>query len=226
MMRPRQQESFVEYTTEEQQVEAIKNWWKENAKSVIGGILIGLAVLFGGRAYLHQQDQHVANASMVFEGMMQNMAQNQPKQAAEKGAQLLGEYSDTPYAVMASLSMAKIKADEGDLTTAKLHLRYALDNAKKDEIKHVARLRLARVLLAEGNNDEALKLLDSADPGTFAASYQELKGDIYVAKGDIENARSAYTLALAAMGPGDRGRNNLQMKLDDLGGAASPAGVS
>jgi len=98
----------VDYATEEQQVEAIKNWWKENAKSVIGGILIGLAVLFGGRAWLQQQGQHVANASMVFETMMQDMAQDKAKQAAESGAQLLGQYSDTPYAPMAALTMAKI----------------------------------------------------------------------------------------------------------------------
>ena len=207
----------MDYATEEQQVEAIKNWWKENAKSVIGGILIGLAVLFGGRAWLQQQGQHVANASMVFETMMQDMAQDKAKQAAESGAQLLGQYSDTPYAPMAALTMAKIKADEGDLATAKLHLRYAQDNAKKDEIKHVARLRLARVLLAEGNKDEALKELDSAEPGSFAVSYEELKGDIYVAKGEVDNARNAYTLALAAMPASDRGRKFLQMKLDDLG---------
>ena len=122
--------------------------------------------------------------------------------------------------------MARIKADEGDLATAKLHLRYALDNAKQDEIKHVARLRLARVLHDEGKQDEALTLLNGVAPGTFEESYQELKGDIYVAKGDIEKARTAYTLALAAMSANERGRNFLQMKLDDLGKAAKPVGVS
>lgn len=216
----------MEYATEEQQVEAMRDWWQKNAKSVIGGVLIGLALLFGGRTWLHQQNVHVGNASLIFEAMMQDMQQNKPKQAASKGEQVLGQYSDTPYAVLASLTMARIKADEGDLATAKLHLRYALDNAKQDEIKHVARLRLARVLHDEGKQDEALTLLNGVAPGTFEESYQELKGDIYVAKGDIEKARTAYTLALAAMSANERGRNFLQMKLDDLGKAAKPVGVS
>jgi len=221
-----EQEIDVEYETEEQQVEALREWWRKNGKSVIGGILIGAALLVGGRTWLVQHNAYVANASMVFESMMQDMQQNKPKQASSKGEELLGKYSDTPYAVLASLTMARVKADEGDLATAKLHLRYALDNAESDEIKHIARLRLARVLLAEGKQDEALGLLDSAKPGSFEQSYQELKGDIYVAKGDIDKARSAYTLALAAMDAGNRGRTFLQMKLDDLGKAAKPAGVS
>lgn len=212
------------YATEEQQVEAIKRWWKENAKSVIGGILIGVGVLYGGKTWMQQENQHAEQASNQFEVMMQAIAKDSNKEAAEHGAELLGQYADTPYAGMAALALAKIRADEKDLTTAKTHLRYALANLDKPELKHVARLRLVRVLTAEGNYDEAMQLVVATAPDTFVASYEELKGDIHAAKGEVDQARTAYTLALAAMEPGSRAREFVEIKRDDLGEATVPGG--
>lgn len=205
------------YATDEEKVEALKAWWKQNGKSVIGGILIGVAVLYGGKTWLDQRHSHVETASMEYEAMMQDLNQDKKDQAAERGASILGQYSDTPYAELASLTLAKIKVDENDLVAAKANLRWAMDNAKQDEIKLIARLRLARVLNAEGNHDEAMKLIDIPNTGKFAASYAELKGDIYVAKGNTSEARTAYNLALQSLDPGSRDRHYLEMKLDDLG---------
>ena len=205
------------YATDEEKVEALKAWWKQNGKSVIGGILIGVAVLYGGKTWLDQRHSHVETASMEYEAMMQDLNQDKKDQAAERGASILGQYSDTPYAELASLTLAKIKVDENDLVAAKANLRWAMDNAKQDEIKLIARLRLARVLNAEGNHDEALKLINIPNTGKFAASYAELKGDIYVAKGNTSEARTAYNLALQSLDPGSRDRHYLEMKLDDLG---------
>jgi predicted negative regulator of RcsB-dependent stress response len=205
------------YETDEEKVEALKAWWKQNGKSVIGGILIGVAVLYAGKTWLTQRHSHAETASAQYEVMMQDLSQDKKDQAAEIGAAILGQYSDTPYAELASLAMAKIKVEENDLPAAKAHLHWALDNAKQSEIKLIARLRLARVLTAEGNHDEALKLVDIPDTGKFAASYAELKGDIYVAKGQAAEARTAYNIALQSLDPGSRGRHYIEMKLDDLG---------
>lgn len=207
----------MHYETEEQQVEALKKWWKDNSKSVIGGVIIGVGVLLGGRAYIQQTHQHVELASASFEAMMMDMEQNKNTEAADLGAQILGQYVDTPYAAMASLALAKIKLDEGDLATAKTHLRYALDHSEKDEVKHVVRLRLARLLLTEGKHDEAIQLLNSVEPGVFKSSYEELKGDVYLALGKVNEARNAYNIALATLEPTSRNRTFLQMKIDDLG---------
>ena len=210
------------YATDEEQVEALKSWWKQNGKSVLGGVLIGVAILYGGKIWLDQRYHHAEIASMQYEAMMQDLNQNKKDQAAETGASLLGQYSDTPYAELASLTMAKIKVDENDLVAAKAHLRWALDNAKQEEIKLIARLRLARVLSSENNYEEAMKLVDIPDSGKFAASYAELKGDIYVAKGDTTAARTAYNLALQALEPSSRARHYIEMKVDDLGEPVEP----
>jgi predicted negative regulator of RcsB-dependent stress response len=205
------------YATEEEQVEALKKWWKENGKSVLGGVLIGVAVIYGGKTWLDQRHSHAEIASAEYEAMVQDLKQDKNVEAADKGAAILGQYSDTAYGELAALAMAKIKVDENDLAAAKSHLQWALDNAKQEEIKLIARLRLARVVHAEGKDDEALQLLSIADAGKFAPAYDELKGDIYVAKGDPKQAKTHYDLALQGLEPTSRARRYIEMKRDDLG---------
>ena len=210
------------YATEEEQVEALKKWWQQNGKSVLGGVLIGVAVLYGGKMWFDQRNSHIEDASAQYEAMIQDLNQDKKDHAAEIGASILGQYSDTAYSALAALAMAKIKVEENDLATAETHLQWALDNAKQDEVKLIARGRLARVLNAQGKHDEALKQLEIPDAGKFAAEYDELKGDIYVAKGDPEQARTQYNLALQTLDAGSRARHYIEMKLDDLG-EVSPA---
>ena len=205
------------HSTEEQQVEAIKKWWKENRWSLIGGVAIGIAALVGGRAWIDGQNAYMETASTEYLNMQEKIISGNIDAATTHGAQLLGQFSDTPYAALAALAMARIKMDVGDLVAASSHLRWALDNASQEIVKHEARLRLSRILLAEKNTTAALSLLDVADTGTYTPAYEQLKGDIYVADGKTESARTAYTRALKQSLPSASDRNSLQMKLDDLG---------
>ncbi len=214
------------YSTEEQQVDAIKKWWSDNKWSVIGGIAVGIAALWGGRAWIDNQNTNAESASMQYQLMMENLSRGQNDEAANQGAQLLGQHVSTPYAALASLALAKIKLEAGDSVAAAAHLRWALDNASQESVKHEARLRLARLLLADAKYDEALSTLTITDTGSYLAEYESLKGDVYVAEGKPEFARTAYTRALGAMEPRMQGRDLLQMKLDDLGPAPGAGGVS
>lgn len=219
------------YTTEDEQIAAMKKWWNENWMSLLGGVLIGSAVLIGGKYWLDSKGHHAEMASYEFETLVQALNANKSEQAAEKAALLLGEYVDTPYAGLASLAMAKIKTESDDLVAAKSHLRWAMDNATQDEVKHIAKIRMARVLLAEAKYDDALAMLNEIKSGPQKAGIEELKGDIYVAKGETEAARRAYNVALvaldtAAASVSSRARNFLQIKLDDLGETTAPIGES
>ncbi|MFV2056312.1 MAG: YfgM family protein [Thiohalomonadales bacterium] len=214
------------HATEEEQIEAIKKWWRDNWKALFGGILLGLGLLYGGRAWFQQKDNYAASASVEFEAMVQAAGSDKKTEAGEFAAKLLGQYTDTPYAVMASFAMAKIKVEEKDLQTAKIHLRWALEHTTRPAFKHIARLRLARVMLAEGGLDEALSQLSNLDTGTYTSSYEELKGDIYLSKGDVDLARTAYKLALVSMDTSSRGREIVEMKLDDLGESPVPTSAS
>jgi len=207
------------YTTEEQQVEAIKKWWRENKLSIIGGVIIGIAALWGGRTWIAGQNAHAEAASDIYQVMMAKMSSGSLEEAAADGSTLLGQFSDTPYAALASLALAKIKVEQGDLDAAASHLNWALNNSEQEELKKVVTLRLAELKLARGDTAGALAQLNTiASPGSFAAAYEQLKGDILVAEGKREEGRAAYVRALAAMAPTAPGRRLLQMKLDDLGG--------
>lgn len=212
------------YTTEEQQVEAIKKWWAENKWSVVGGVVIGISALWGGRTWLDNQTTYAEAASATYQMMQEQMSRGNKEDAATHGAQLLGQFSDTPYSSLAALSMAKLKLDAGDASAASSHLRWALDNTKEDAVKHEARLRLAKLLLADAKYDEALGLLAGVDVAVYSTSYEQLKGDIHLAAGQTDSARSAYGRALSGMMPAERGRELLQMKLDNLGSSDTGSG--
>jgi predicted negative regulator of RcsB-dependent stress response len=111
------------YTTEDEQIAAIKKWWKENWLSLFGGVLIGAGILFGWKYWSDSKNFHSESASVEYEAMIQSLAQNQLEESSSHAATLLGQYADTPYAGLAALTMAKIKADKDDLVAAKSHLR-------------------------------------------------------------------------------------------------------
>lgn len=208
-------------TTEEQQVEALKKWWKENWLSIVGGVLIGGGLIIGWRLWVDQQSSQAKAASSTYEAMMSAMEAKQSDVGLEFGNNLVVQYPDSPYASLAALANAKMKLDQGDVLAAKTQLQWVLDNGNPEQIKHTARIRLARLLLGENKPDEAMSLVNGISGSKFQASYDALKGDISLAQGNVEQARMAYTQALSGMEPGSRSRDLLQMKLDNLGGGSS-----
>ncbi len=203
--------------TEEEQLEALKQWWAENGLSVVGGIAIGIAAIFGWRGWEAHQLARASAASDLYANVIGSLRAEKPADARTAAKQLLDEYQSTSYAVYAALTLAKLDAEDGNLSAAKTHLQWALDHAEQESFKQLARLRLARVLLDDGKPDEALTLLNAASPGKFSASYDELKGDIHLKKGDIDKARAAYQLAQTAMDPASLDDSYLQLKIDSLG---------
>lgn len=204
------------FETEEQQVEELKRWWKQNSKVVIVGALIGISVVLGGRAYMNHIQAQRVEASVRYDRMTQAISSQQTEAALREGEQIVADYPDTVYAAMASLGLAKLRVEKGELSIAQNRLQWIIDHASQADIVHTARLRLLRVLLADGKYDIALSTLNGVDMDGYTALYQELLGDIYLAKQQPDKARTAYQAALDAMEAGDD-RQTVQMKLDDLG---------
>ncbi len=206
---------MVAHTTEEEQVEAIKRWWKANGTSVVVGLVVGLGVLVGGNYWMENSAAQRQNASLEFAQLQDDLQQMRADAVMTRGDHIINSFSDTPYAVLSAFAIAKIKVDEGDLLSARSRLQWVLDNSTQPEFLHMARMRMAAVMLAEGNGEGALALLDGVDAGAFLPLYEELKGDIYLSLSQQSQARSAYEKALRA---NDKGDNSLlQMKLDGLG---------
>ena len=205
------------YRTDEEQVEHLKKWWEENGKSIIGGIAIGLIAIFGWRGWNDHMVTQGEQASDLYEQMTADIRDEQGADTTAIADQINQDYKSTPYSTFSSLLQAREAVEKDDIESAKTHLQWVLDNTDNDEFRHIARLRLSRLLLTEGDKDAALSLLEKANPGNFASSYHELRGDILLQQGDTKAAEDAYTQALATQNSIRGNQSIVQMKLDDLG---------
>lgn len=203
------------YNSEQDQVEAIKAWWDKNGKLVIVGIIALLVGVFGWRNWQDRQLQSAEAASVAYYQMQEN-ADRDPVMAAEIGRHIVGEFSSTVYAPMASMMLARLAVEEGDLASAEAHLQTVISQQRRlPELQSLARLRLAQVLHAQGRNDEALQQLQ-AEAGTLQAAFDELRGDILLAQGELGQARAAYASALTGFVTQAERRSMVEMKLNDL----------
>ena len=132
--------------------------------------------------------------------------------------ELMSGYASTPYATHAAFTLAKFAVESGDLDKAARALEWVLDNADEDGLLHIARLRLASVLLSKGETDSVVTLLQVQDTAGFTARYHELRGDAHFQKGDTAGARSAYQSSIDRLSPNSAERSLLKLKLDNLGG--------
>lgn len=212
---------MAHYDLEEQeQIDSLKTWWKMYGNLVttlLAALAIAAAAWQGWNWY---QSSQGAKAAAVFAALEQAVVAGDAQKVKGAAGELVEKFGSTPYAGLGALLAARQSFDAGDLKTAKAQLAWAAENAR-DEVKEIARLRLVGVLLDEKAYDEALKYLAVAPAAEFASRFEALKGDVLLAQGKKEEARTAYKAALDKLGEARGiGRELLQQKLDSLGGAA------
>mgnify|MGYP000435624534 CR=1 FL=1 len=211
------------YETEEEQVAALKDWWKANGSSVISGVIAAVVIVGGWNFWQNYQKDKMLQASTVYEQLLKANVAKTTDSVDKIAEKLVSTYGSTAYGAYALLFQAKAKVDANDLAAAQSLLQQAIDTSSDDEVKHVARARLVRVLMAKAEYEQGLQVIanvDQAKLGGFEGIYDELKGDLYVAMSRIGEARTAYQSALKS------GKSSplLQFKLDDLTAADSSKG--
>ena len=187
------------YMSEEERLEALKKWWKENARAILIGISLGLAVIAGWNTWQNTQLRKSEEASGVFQQLLKAVEGKQTEPATKLSERLIENYQGSTYATYGALFLAKLKADAGDLSGAKKILQDLLAATKDENIKHIARLRLGRVMLAQGESEAALPLLEPLkrdQMGEFESQYEDLKGDLYVDLHRYKDAKIAYEKAM------------------------------
>ena len=196
---------MAHYDLEEQeQIDSIKTWWKMYGNLVTGVVVAASLAVIGWQGWNWYQRNQVAQASAIYGVLEQAVATNDVQKTKAAAGELAEKYGRTGYAAL------------GDPKTARVQLTWATENAR-DEVRDLARLRLAAVLLDDKAFDEALKQLDAAHAAAFDARFLEMKGDVLVAQGKKPEARAAYK---AALDKGGAGRELLRQKLDNLGESA------
>jgi len=219
---------MAHYDLEEQeQIDSIKSWWNQHGNLITGVVVAAALGVVGWQGWNRYQRNQAAQASAVYSALEQGLALNDAQRVKTAAGELADKFGGTTYAGLGALLAAKMSHEAGDLKTAKLQLGWAADNAK-DEVRDVARLRLAAVLLDEKSYDEAIKQLDNSHAAAFDTRYAELKGDVLAAQGKKPEAKAAYQAALDKLTgkdakPADATgpyRDLLQQKLDSLGESA------
>ena len=207
------------YTTEEEQVEALKKWWKQNGMSVVLGIVLGLGAVFGWRGWQEHKAAQSQAASELYQQVLSELRAGDPDKAAPPANEIVKNYAGTGYIVPTHLLLAKMAVSADKLDQAAQHLGQALALSKSPALQLDIRLRLARVQAAQGKYDDALATLKVADAEAFAPAYAELRGDVLASQGHAGAARDAYASALEGYRKQGTDTSLLQMKIDELGAA-------
>jgi predicted negative regulator of RcsB-dependent stress response len=202
------------YSTEEQQAEAIKRFFRENGLSLALGVIVGLGGLYGWKAYNQNQITTAEQASDAYTKLVESDS------VLASADTFMSENKDTQYATLAAFVAAKEAVDTQKLDVANEKLSWIVTNVDNAQLRAIATTRLARVQIAQQQYDDALSTLNAPLPEAFNANVAELKGDIYTQQGNKEQARVAYQAAVDAGGL--TSNPLLQIKLDDLA-VTSPA---
>lgn len=212
----------MEVYNADEQLKILENWWRQNWLALVSGLLLGLAVIVGWRVWnahnLHRSEQ----ASALYEQLQTALQGSDGQNAVGIGKILTSEYGSTSYAALGALALAADMVKRNDYAGAAAQLKWVADHADDKKLKHIGRLREARVLWSQGNADAALAVLDVKKTLAYEPLYQELRGDIYASQGKNSEARTAYQAALDAQKDASM-RTAVEQKLNDLNAEGAPA---
>lgn len=217
---------MAELRTEEEQLEAIKRWWKNNGLSLIAGVVLAAAGVFGWKAWQDYQAGQAEAASLRYQQLLPLAEQDDLDGEALSQAQSLvseihDDYGDTLYADLATLIQARLAIASDDHAAARAALEALIATTEHSYLQGLARLRLARLQLADGEAEAALTTLDAGVPEPLGAQRADTRGDVFASLGRDDEAREAYQEALRLSRQEGQPVYGVELKLDNLGAEAA-----
>lgn len=211
------------HLTEEEQIEALKRWWKDNGTATLAAVAITAGGWFAWGQYTNHLQNKADAGSVLYKEFAEiqekvqfgDASEEDQKTAEHLATQLIQEHDGSLYEDFARLHMAKMAVAEENFDEAKTQLLSVIDSAADETLPYVAKLRLARVYFAEKDYDKALDMLDASVPDSFAASFAELRGDILMAKKDFAEAKTAYETAMSSEVANPMRQSLIQLKIDN-----------
>jgi len=207
---------LTEYLTEQEQIELLKSWIKQYSVVILAGVLIAAVAITGWRYWQQRQNKILTHASAVYDEMLTMRAQNDSTSTLVQAQKLFSHYPQTTYGQMAAFMLARDAVIKKDYPEAEKRLNWIIEHSKIDSIRQIARIRLARTLIAENKPQEAIKELQTVEDNSFNGLTDEVKGDAYLALNDTKMARQSYQQALDELPNADVIRPILRMKYDNL----------
>ena len=202
----------------DEETDKIREWWKKNGSAIIIGLIVGIGSVAGYQGWSLYQTSQAEGASDLYQDMLRNLNDGVELQVRADASQLVSEYGSTAYGDAALLMLAKLDVEAGEIEKASDHLRQIIEHSKDSTIKHIARLRLVTLTLELGDLNQADKMLKVQAPEAFSSRYDELRGDLFLARGDLGKARNAYQSALRRAAAGSVTAQILGRKLNRVSG--------
>ena len=199
---------------EDEQTEKIRHWWKKNGSAIIVGLVLGIGSVAGYQGWGVYQTRQAEAASDLYQEMLRSLENEALTRVRESADRLISKFGSTAYADAASLMLARLDVEAGQLEQAGHHLSRVIDHSKDSAMQHIARLRLVTLALDQGDLKWADQLLKIQPMGGFESRYDELRGDIFADRGDLNNARNAYLSALENAVAGSVAAQILERKLN------------
>ncbi len=204
------------YRTEEQQLDALRQWWKNNNKIILWTVGLTLAAVLGFKAFQHHQESERNIASDKYNLLLKSHEESDLTTQKQKADELMTQYGKSSYATLAALMQAKTAVDEKNYEEAAKQLNYAQNQATVQELKSIATVRLARLYLSQEKWDDVEKVLKQAANSGYLTLLEEVKGDYYLFKQDLIKARQAYLAAIENDPTKGEKRPILRMKLEEI----------
>ena len=201
---------------EDEQTEKIRHWWKKNGSAIIVGLVLGIGSVAGYQGWGVYQTRQAEAASDLYQEMLRSLENEALTRVRESADRLISKFGSTTYADAASLMLARLDVEAGQLEQAGHHLSRVIDHSKDSAMQHIARLRLVTLALDQGVLKLADQLLKIQPMGGFESRYDELRGDIFTARNDLKNARNAYQSALENSVAGSVAVQILDRKLNSV----------
>ncbi len=204
-------------SSEQEQIDQLKRWWKENGKSLVLGLVLGIGGLAGYRYWDASETAKAQSASQNYELFLQLATEQQTDDARTTGTAIIENYAGSTYARLSALLLAKIEVESGNVDAAKALLETLVTSKDDSEIDVIARTRLARIALSAGDTAAANTWLSQIPTNDDNTRFAELRADVMSAEGDKNGARTMYLQALAQAQSLGLERGAIQLKLDNLG---------
>lgn len=210
----------ISQLNEQERVDRVRGFFKENWTSIVGGVLLAVVVVGAWWGYKGYQQGVSESAATLFNETASAFGRKDLKATASNAEKLTKEYDNTEYAPLAQIYLARLEVDAGKVKEAEARLsKLKAAGGLPNGIGQLVSMTLARLYLGQGKADKALETLKSPPPGGYVALYEELRGDAYLASNRLDDAKKAYKAAVKALKPDDRYRTVLNLKLHGLGEA-------
>jgi predicted negative regulator of RcsB-dependent stress response len=186
------------YVSEKEQIQLIKDWWKKNGTTILAAIVLVFGLSFGWRYWHYYKNKQAEQASVLYEQMLSVNTAKKPADFKLFARHLIKDYAGTPYATLASLLSARENIEQNNLSDARQDLTWVIQHGKNKNFKQIARIRAARLLLADNKPQQALQLLKYINDKAFMPAILETRGNVFAAQGDKAKALEQYKNALQA----------------------------